>query len=106
MLKHATHRWFTRVQNFVLTTAFECRSISHTGTLMAQEAKVTSLMSKDMTDIPGKERLMITVEYAPGGSTPIHRTQCTCVGLRAGGLRCGAGEGRKRSYAYTRTDLL
>ncbi len=44
-----------------------------TGTLMAQEAKVTSLMSKDLTDIPGKEVQMITVEYAPGGTDPIHR---------------------------------
>src|SRR6266850_7618880 len=44
-----------------------------TGTLMAQEAKVTSLMSKDLTDIPGKEGLMITVEYPPGASDPIHR---------------------------------
>ncbi len=44
-----------------------------TGTLMAQEAKVTTLMSKDLTDIPGKEGLMITVEYPPGGSDPIHR---------------------------------
>jgi quercetin dioxygenase-like cupin family protein len=43
------------------------------GTLMAQEPKVTSLMSKDLTDIPGKEVEMITVEYAPGGTDPIHR---------------------------------
>ena len=43
------------------------------GTLMAQEAKVAPLMSKDLTDIPGKEGLMITVEYPPGGSDPIHR---------------------------------
>ena len=42
-------------------------------TLMAQEAKVTSLMSKVMTDVSGKEGLMITVEYPPGGSDPIHR---------------------------------
>ena len=44
-----------------------------TGPLMAQEAKVISLMSKDLKDIPGKEGLMITVEYAPGGTDPIHR---------------------------------
>jgi quercetin dioxygenase-like cupin family protein len=44
-----------------------------TGTAMAQEPKVTSLMSKDLTENPGKEVLMITVEYAPGGSDPIHR---------------------------------
>ena len=44
-----------------------------TGTLMAQEAKVTSLMSKDLKDLPGKEGLMITVEYPPGATDPIHR---------------------------------
>src|SRR5260370_21356464 len=44
-----------------------------TGTLMAQEPKVTPLMSKDRKDIPGKEGLMITVEYPPGGSDPVHR---------------------------------
>jgi quercetin dioxygenase-like cupin family protein len=43
------------------------------GTVMAQEAKVTSLMSKDLAENPGKELLMITVEHAPGGSSPIHR---------------------------------
>ena len=44
-----------------------------TGPLMAQEPKVTPLMSKDLTDIPGREVLMIIVEYAPGGADPIHR---------------------------------
>jgi len=43
------------------------------GTLAAQEAKVTELMSKDLTDFPGKEGLMITVEYPPGSVDPIHR---------------------------------
>lgn len=43
------------------------------GTVMAQEVKVTSLMSKVMTDVSGKEGLLITVEYPPGGSDPIHR---------------------------------
>src|SRR6266480_2179872 len=43
------------------------------GTLLAQEPKVTSLMSKDLTENPGREVLMITVEHAPGGSSPIHR---------------------------------
>jgi len=44
-----------------------------TGTLMAQDAKVTQLMSKDLTGLPNKEGLMITVEYPPGSSDPIHR---------------------------------
>jgi quercetin dioxygenase-like cupin family protein len=43
------------------------------GTLMAQEAKVTELFSKDLADLPGKEGLMITVEYPPGSKDPIHR---------------------------------
>ena len=43
------------------------------GTAMAQEPKVTSLMSKDLTENPGREVLMITVEHAPGGSSAIHR---------------------------------
>ena len=43
------------------------------GTLFAQEPKVTPLMSKDLTDIPGRDVSMLTVEYAPGGTDPIHR---------------------------------
>lgn len=43
------------------------------GTLVAQQAKVTPLLSKDLTEFPGKEGLMITVEYPPGSSDPIHR---------------------------------
>ncbi len=39
----------------------------------SKEAKVTPLMSKDLTEFPGKEGLMITVEYPPGSSDPIHR---------------------------------
>ena len=44
-----------------------------TGTVMAQEAKVTSLMSKDLTEAPGREVSMITVDYPPGSTDPIHR---------------------------------
>ena len=44
-----------------------------TGTAMAQQAKVTSLMSKDIPENPGKEMLMIAVEHAPGGSSAVHR---------------------------------
>ncbi len=42
-------------------------------TLVAQEAKVTHLMSKDLTQCPGKEGVMLTVEYPPGHSDEIHR---------------------------------
>src|SRR5215475_10336692 len=43
------------------------------GTAMAQETKVTSLMSKDLPESPGKEMLMILVEHPPGGASPVHR---------------------------------
>jgi quercetin dioxygenase-like cupin family protein len=52
-----------------------------TSTLMAQQpsgnqpphASVTPLTSKDLPDFPGKEVVMITVEYPPGSVDPIHR---------------------------------
>ena len=43
------------------------------GTLVAQEAKVTELLSKDLTNLPGKEGLMLIVDYPPGSVDPIHR---------------------------------
>ena len=51
------------------------------GTLMAQkpagtkapQASVMSLTSKDLPEFPGKEVLMITVDYPPGSVDPIHR---------------------------------
>src|SRR5215813_2571168 len=44
-----------------------------TGTAMAQEPKVTPLMSKELAGDPSKEVLMITVEHVPGGASAIHR---------------------------------
>ena len=43
------------------------------GWLMGQDARVTEILSKDLSNIPGKEGLMITVEYPPGCVDPIHR---------------------------------
>ena len=34
---------------------------------------MTPLFSKDLTNLPGKEGLMVTVEYPPSSSDPIHR---------------------------------
>jgi len=44
-----------------------------TGVPVVQEPRVTQLLLKDLTDLPGKEGLMITVEYPPGSSDPVHR---------------------------------
>ncbi|HWB99625.1 MAG TPA: cupin domain-containing protein [Bryobacteraceae bacterium] len=40
---------------------------------LAQEAKVTPLLSRDLKESPGKEGSMIVVDYPPGASDPIHR---------------------------------
>ena len=39
----------------------------------AESAVVTALMLKELADIPGKEMLMITVDYPPGAVDPVHR---------------------------------
>jgi quercetin dioxygenase-like cupin family protein len=40
---------------------------------MGQEAKVAQVMSKDLPNIPGKEVVMLQVEYPPGSADPVHR---------------------------------
>jgi len=42
-------------------------------TSQAPQASVTALTSKDLPEFPGKEVLMITVDYPPGSVDPIHR---------------------------------
>lgn len=47
------------------------------GTADAQQtappAQVTALMTKALADYPGKEGTVITVDYPPGGESPVHR---------------------------------
>ncbi len=42
-------------------------------TAVAQQAKVTPMLSKELKEFPGKEGLMIVVDYVPGYAGPIHR---------------------------------
>jgi quercetin dioxygenase-like cupin family protein len=53
-----------------------------TGALFAQQAGAQSgprdpivhpRLSKELADIPGKEVLVLTVEFPPGGADPVHR---------------------------------
>src|SRR5262249_44906170 len=39
----------------------------------APSAEVKQIMSKPFTDIPGKEGLVLTVTYPPGGADEVHR---------------------------------
>ena len=76
------------------------------GASSAQQTQVTSLMSKDLTDIPGKEVLMITVEYPPGASDPIHRHNAQAFVYVLEGSVVMQVKGGKTGDPDTRTDLL
>lgn len=39
----------------------------------APKSEVTQLMLKDLPNLPGNDAVMITVDYPPGSSDPIHR---------------------------------
>ena len=39
----------------------------------APHAVVTRLMQKDVAELPGRELLMVSVEYPPGSVDPVHR---------------------------------
>lgn len=56
-----------------IATSIVCLAWLTPGLLLAQEAKVTEVMSKDLSNIPGKEGVMLFVEYPPGSSDPVHR---------------------------------
>ena len=60
---------------FILAATSACaqNEAKPDGAKSAQDTIVTPLMSKEFANIPGKEGLMITVEYAPGASSPRHR---------------------------------
>src|SRR5262245_31603197 len=40
---------------------------------VAETPKVTSLLTKELAGVPGKEGVMLTVEYPPGASSSKHR---------------------------------
>lgn len=45
----------------------------------AQEPAITPLLSRDLVGAPGREVLMIAVEYPPGGFDPVHRHRAQAV---------------------------
>src|SRR6266480_3134453 len=57
----------------IVFAAVSKMTLTMAATTEPKEAKLTELMSKDLTDLPGKEGLMLVIEYPPGSSDPIHR---------------------------------
>jgi quercetin dioxygenase-like cupin family protein len=72
-MKHTTCCRSMRIRYFALTLLLTVGLCLVSGTATAQQAIVTPLMSKDLKDFPGKEGLLIAVQYPPGASDPIHR---------------------------------
>lgn len=61
------------MKNPALILFLVCSLFLVSSPLIAKDAKVTSVMSKPVPDNPAKELLMISVEYPPGASDPVHR---------------------------------
>jgi quercetin dioxygenase-like cupin family protein len=53
--------------------AFFCMTIVALPAYATKPGKVEPLMMKQLAGVPGKEALMITVSYEPGGADDIHR---------------------------------
>lgn len=54
---------------------FSCGALMASGAQAhgEKDTKIVPLMNKEFADITGKEGTMLTIEYAPGASTPKHR---------------------------------
>jgi len=63
----------SRVRVLALSVATGLLMLQHVSTASAEPPTVTTLMSKELVEAPGREVVMLTVEYGPGGSDPIHR---------------------------------
>ena len=62
-----------RAPNIPLTAVLAGLACAVASPLAAQQAVVTPLMTKALPDVPGKEALMLMVEYPPGSRDPVHR---------------------------------
>jgi quercetin dioxygenase-like cupin family protein len=60
------------LKNLVPAVVIACTTLT-APSAHALDAIVTPLMTKALPEFPGKEVLMITVEYPPGALDPIHR---------------------------------
>lgn len=62
-----------RLKRIAVALAVVASPLIGTAWAAAPEAVVAPLMSKALDQFPGKEAVMITVEYPPGAVDPVHR---------------------------------
>jgi quercetin dioxygenase-like cupin family protein len=61
------------LKNLAPAVVITCSSFAALCAFAAEEPVVTPLLTKALPEVPGKEVLMITVDYAPGAADPVHR---------------------------------
>lgn len=61
---------FAPIRHLVCAATAAAVSLAHAA---APDPVVTTLMTKALSDAPGKEVMMLTVDYAPGAADPVHR---------------------------------
>jgi quercetin dioxygenase-like cupin family protein len=62
-----------KLRFFGAVLAFACAALVAQPARAGELPAVVELLSKDLAEMPGKEVLMITVEFPPGGADPVHR---------------------------------
>ena len=79
--------------------------LGFTAPAAAQEpAKVTTLFSRDLSDVPGKEGMMLIVEYPPGSADPVNRHNANAFVY--GRFHHHAGQGVGSGYPSPWSNLL
>jgi quercetin dioxygenase-like cupin family protein len=63
------------LKTYAMSLVVACGTMAgaHANAAEPPHPEVVALFSKALSDYPGKEALMITVEYPPGGADPVHR---------------------------------
>lgn len=63
----------TKFATRLLPFAAACALFGPTANAAPPQPVVTELMDKALPDIPGRDALMLTVDYPPGAADPVHR---------------------------------
>lgn len=89
-------RTLLAVMTILSTSVVAQEKTNSAGATPAETIKVVPLMSSAFSDIPGKEGVVLTVEYAPGASSPRHRHNAhTFVYVLAGSIVMQVGGGKE-----------
>ena len=57
----------------ITAAALACCALPGIAAHASDDVSVTSLLTRPLPELPGKEVLMITVTFAPGAADPVHR---------------------------------